>query len=231
MWKAERFVYMTSEINATTLTETVASIHAMIAQSSEPIVLWIASDGGSFVHSMALVQAIRTCSVPVHTVGFGFVASGAVMVLAAGNMRYALPRTSFMSHQPSCGGEGDVHYREREREWGYDQWMYKQMLEIFREHSLLPNAKIKRLLLSTSYYYSEIEALKYGLIDEILMEVRVENTGDGDLRVHGIAHSEGTTGGGPSGDRRGQLEQRGHGEPAVHAKRRSQILQGRFAGL
>lgn len=178
MWDHKRFIYIFTDFSDEQTADVISKLHEKANQKSkQPIYLWLCSSGGIFVNIMAVLYSIKTLPVPVYTIGLGFVASGAVMILTASTKRYALPGTTFMSHQPVTNGGGDriVGYDARMNEYKYDKWIYNQMFDLFKQTSKLNDDEIKTKLLSADNYYSEIEALKYGLIDGILDKIPIGN--------------------------------------------------------
>jgi ATP-dependent Clp protease protease subunit len=74
----------------------------------EPITVLINSPGGSADSGFALYDMLRFVNAPVRTVVNGLCASAGILVhLAADDgMRYSLPQSRFMIHQPSTAGQG-----------------------------------------------------------------------------------------------------------------------------
>lgn len=135
--------------------------------SEKEIYLYINSPGGSVSAGMAIYDTMNYITSPVSTLCMGRAASMGAFLLAAGEkkMRYALPNSQIMIHQPSGGYQGQatdisIHAREilRTKE---------------RLNSILAQNTGKSLEQITAdserdYFMTAEEALEYGLIDRIL---------------------------------------------------------------
>ena len=94
----------------------------LFLESQDPekeISLYINSPGGSVTAGLAIYDTMRYITAPVTTVCMGRAASMGAFLLAAGarGMRFALPNSQIMIHQPSGGFRGqatdiDIHARE-----------------------------------------------------------------------------------------------------------------------
>ena len=74
------------------------------------ITMYINSPGGSVSATMAILDTMNYVSSDVSTVCVGLAASGAAIILSAGQKgtRYALPNAEIMIHQPLGGTEGQA---------------------------------------------------------------------------------------------------------------------------
>ena len=75
------------------------------------LLLMICSEGGDMAAAFALIDVMRSSSVPIKTVGLGQIASAGLMVFIAGapKRRVLTPNTSILSHQFAWGTSGKVH--------------------------------------------------------------------------------------------------------------------------
>jgi len=129
---------------------------------------YINSPGGSVTAGLAIYDTMQYISAPVATVCIGQAASMAAILLAAGEkgMRYALPHSRILIHQPMGGFQGqatdiDIQAREIIR--------LKSILnEILAKHT---GADIKKVEKDTDrdFYMGAEEAVEYGLIDKVLV--------------------------------------------------------------
>jgi ATP-dependent Clp protease protease subunit len=104
---------------------------------------------------------------PVSTICMGQAASGAALILAAGDKgkRFALPHARVLLHQPSGGTSGsasdvNIHAKEILR-------MKNMMNEILSKHTGQSIEKINKDT-DRDFIMTSEEAKKYGIIDEIL---------------------------------------------------------------
>ena len=68
----------------------------------------INAPGGDVYDSLHIVELLRTCGLPVHTIGFGLVASGAAFVFTCGTERWLAPTAKFMVHDVSADVDGNL---------------------------------------------------------------------------------------------------------------------------
>ncbi|MBP3731060.1 MAG: ATP-dependent Clp protease proteolytic subunit, partial [Mailhella sp.] len=104
---------------------------------------------------------------PVSTLCIGQAASMGAFLLAGGakGLRYALPHSRIMIHQPSSGYQGqitdlDIHVREGQR-------LKKLLNGILAENTGSTVARITAATERDNFLSAE-EALKFGIIDRIL---------------------------------------------------------------
>ena len=143
----------------------------LFLESQEPekeINIYINTPGGSVSAGLAVYDTMRYVSSPVATVCIGRAASMGALLLAAGTtgMRFALPNSQIMIHQPSGGFSGqatdiDIHAREVLR-------LRYKLNEILSLHTGQPLEKVAADTERDHFMTSE-EAEKYGIIDRILV--------------------------------------------------------------
>ena len=117
---------------------------------------------------MAIYDTMQYISAPVATLCLGQAASMGALLLAAGapGMRYALPHSRIMIHQPMGGFSGqatdiEIHAREILR-------MKEELNQIMADHT---GQKLEKIAADTErdYFMRAAEAKDYGLIDNILV--------------------------------------------------------------
>ncbi|MBO4793106.1 MAG: ATP-dependent Clp protease proteolytic subunit, partial [Deltaproteobacteria bacterium] len=116
----DRIVLLGTEVTDTSASVICAQLLFLEAQDAEKeIYLYINSPGGSVTAGMAIFDTMRYITAPVATLCMGRAASMGALLLAAGEkgMRYALPHSQIMIHQPLGGYQGqatdiDIHTRE-----------------------------------------------------------------------------------------------------------------------
>ena len=143
----------------------------LFLESQEPekeIYLYINSPGGSVSAGLAVYDTMRYISSPVATVCIGRAASMGALLLAAGaaGMRFALPNSQIMIHQPSGGFSGqatdiDIHAREVLR-------LRNKLNEIMSLHTGQPLEKVAADT-ERDHFMTSGEAEQYGIIDRILV--------------------------------------------------------------
>lgn len=135
--------------------------------------LFINCPGGSITAGLAIYDTMQMVSAPVSTTCVGLAASMGTVLLSAGakGRRFALPNSTIHIHQPWGGAQGqavDIEIearrimRERER-----------LNQLLAFHTGQP---VERIVHDTdrNYYMDAPEAVKYGLIDEVLTSSKLE---------------------------------------------------------
>ena len=164
----DRIVFLNTDVNDQSASLIVAQL--LFLESEDPdkdISLYINSPGGSVSAGMAIFDTMRFIRPKVNTICMGMAASMGAFLLAAGEKgkRYALPHSRIMIHQPLGGAEGqasDVEIRARQL-----LLIKRQMNELMAEFTGRTIEELQRDTDRDNFMSAE-EALKYGLIDEIL---------------------------------------------------------------
>ena len=168
----DRIVLLGSEVN-----DAVASIicaQLLFLESQDPekeIYLYINSPGGSVTAGMAIYDTMNYITPPIATVCMGRAASMGAFLLSAGQkgMRYALPNSQVMIHQPLGGFQGqatdiDIHAREILR-------MRETLNGLLAKHTGQPIEKIAQDTERDNFMTAEM-AQAYGLVDKVLASRR-----------------------------------------------------------
>ena len=129
--------------------------------------MYINSPGGSVTAGMAIYDTMQYISAPVATLCIGQAASMGAVLLAAGakGMRYTLPHSRIMIHQPMGGFQGqatDIAIQAKEiiRLRG-------ELNGILANHTGQTLEKVEQDT-ERDYFMSGEEACAYGLIDQVL---------------------------------------------------------------
>jgi len=139
----------------------------------QDINLYINSPGGSVTAGMAIYDTMQFVQCDIATYCIGQAASMGAVLLAAGKKgkRYALPHARIMMHQVWGGAAGtasDIKLQAEEI-----LRMKKLTNQILAKHSGQPLERVEHDA-DRDYYMSAPEALKYGLLDEVVETMRVE---------------------------------------------------------
>jgi len=106
----DRIIILSGEINDNLSNIVVAELLYLDSISHDPINIYINSPGGSITSGMAIYDTMNFVKSKVSTVCVGIAASMAAFLLAAGEsgMRYCLPNSEVMIHQPLGGAQGQA---------------------------------------------------------------------------------------------------------------------------
>lgn len=130
-----------------------------------PIRLHLFSYGGLVHAGLAAYDTIRTLDYPVETIVDGVAASAATLILSAGERRYAHENAQILIHQVSSGTRGTLH--EMQDGLKNTEFSMRQIKAIYRRHTRLTDEMLDEIL-SHDLFLTAEEALRYGLLDEII---------------------------------------------------------------
>lgn len=164
----DRIVLLGSEVNDAVASLICAQLLFLESQDPEKeIYLYINSPGGSVTAGMAIYDTMNYITPPIATVCMGRAASMGAFLLSAGQkgMRYALPNSQVMIHQPLGGFQGqatdiDIHAREILR-------MRETLNGLLAKHTGQPIEKIAQDTERDNFMTAEM-AQAYGLVDKVL---------------------------------------------------------------
>ncbi|GAB1409110.1 ATP-dependent Clp endopeptidase proteolytic subunit ClpP [Desulfovibrionales bacterium] len=129
--------------------------------------MYINSPGGSVTAGLAIYDTMQYISAPVATLCIGQAASMGAVLLGAGEkgMRYTLPNSRIMIHQPMGGFHGqatDIAIQAKEI-----IRLRSRLNTILANHT---GQSLERVEQDTErdYFMSGMEAQEYGLIDQVL---------------------------------------------------------------
>ena len=164
----ERIIFLTGPID-----DNVASLicaQLLFLESENPkkeISFYINSPGGIVWSGLAMYDTMQYISSKIMTICVGQAASAGSLLLTAGEkgMRFSLPNSRIMVHQPSGGYQGQVTDIEIQTKEIIKT--KKRLNEIYALHT---GKDIKEItsIMERDKYFSPNEAIKFGLIDKII---------------------------------------------------------------
>ena len=131
------------------------------------ISLYINSPGGIVTSGMAIYDTMQFIRPPVSTLCIGQAASMGSLLLTAGEkgMRYCLPHSRVMVHQPSGGFSGQASDIERHAQ---DIVKIKRRLnELYVKHTGQEYDTIEKTL-DRDHFMNADEAKEFGIVDEVI---------------------------------------------------------------
>ena len=166
----DRIIFLSEDVNPTTASLVIAQM--LFLESEDPdkeISFYINSPGGSITDGMAIVDTMNYIKCPVSTICVGLAASMGSVLLTCGakGRRFATPNSEILIHQPLISGGLAGQTTE---------------IKIHADHMVKTREKLNKLLSEKTgqsleqiekdterdHYMTAEEALKYGLIDEII---------------------------------------------------------------
>ena len=164
----ERIIFLTGPID-----DNIASLicaQLLFLESENPkkeISFYINSPGGIVWSGLAIYDTMQYVSSKIMTICVGQAASAGSLLLTAGekNMRFSLPNSRIMVHQPSGGYQGQV--TDIEIQTNEIKKTKHRLNEIYSKHTGKKLDEISEIM-ERDKYFSPEEAIKFGLIDKIV---------------------------------------------------------------
>jgi ATP-dependent Clp protease, protease subunit len=141
----------------------------------KPIKIFIDSFGGLVYPCLGLLSVMDTSKTPIHTYVIGSAMSCGFMILISGHKRFAYELSTQMSHQLSTGAFGKIGDVEESVEESVEQ--SKKLQKILEAETIKRTKMSKKLLKKIfigkkDFYMNAKQALKLGIIDEIIPSLR-----------------------------------------------------------
>jgi ATP-dependent Clp protease, protease subunit len=164
----ERIIFISGAIEDVTATLVVAQLLFLEADNpKKEIAMYINSPGGVVTSGLAIYDTMQFVRPAVSTLCIGQAASMGSLLLAAGHkdMRFALPNSRIMLHQPSGGFQGQatdimLHAQEILN-------LKKRLNEIYVKHTGQPLKKIEEAL-ERDYFLTSEMAVEWGVVDKVI---------------------------------------------------------------
>ena len=168
----DRIIFLGEEVNDVSAGLIVSQLLFLEAEDpGKDIQLYINSPGGSVTAGMAIYDTMQYIKCDVSTICLGMAASMGAFLLAGGakGKRFALPNSEIMIHQPLGGFQGqatdiDIHAKR----------ILKIKETLTRTMAESTNGKVDYetmvQMCERDNFMSADEALKIGLIDEVIVK-------------------------------------------------------------
>ena len=163
----DRIIILSGEIDDNLANSIVGQLLYLDSVNHNNINIYINSPGGSITSGMAIYDTMNFVKSSVSTICIGIAASMAAFLLSSGEkgLRYALPNSEIMIHQPLGGAQGQA-----------------TEIKIAAERILRLKDKLNKILSKNTgkelskiekdterdYFLSADEAKEYGIIDKII---------------------------------------------------------------
>src|SRR6476661_4655983 len=164
----ERIIFLTGPVEDQGASLIVAQLLFLEAENpKKEISFYINSPGGVVTAGLSIYDTMQFIRCPVSTLCVGQAASMGSLLLTAGEagMRFSLPNSRIMVHQPSGGFQGQASDILRHAE---DIMKVKRRLnEIYVRHTGQDYDTIEKTL-DRDHFMSAAEAKEFGLVDQVL---------------------------------------------------------------
>ena len=169
----ERIIFVNGPVHDGMSQLVVAQLlHLEAENPSKEISMYINSPGGVVTSGLSIYDTMQYIRPKVSTLVVGQAASMGSLLLTAGatGMRFSLPNSRIMVHQPSGGYQGQatdimIHARETKK-------LKDRLNQIYVKHTGQPLATVEAALERDNFMSAE-EAKDWGLIDEIVESRKV----------------------------------------------------------
>jgi ATP-dependent Clp protease protease subunit len=168
---SERIIFLNTELESGVCNLIKAQILYLESISDEDISIYIDSPGGSVYSGLGLLDVMEYVKPEIVTINTGLAASMAAVILCSGSKgkRKALKRSRTMIHQPMGGSYGWAQASDLEIDAKEINELKRQLYEIISERSGQSYKKVEKDG-DRDYWLSASDAIKYGLIDDVLIK-------------------------------------------------------------
>ncbi len=164
----ERIIFVSGPVHDEMATVIVAQLLFLEAENpTKEIAMYINSPGGVVTSGLSIYDTMQYIRPAVSTVCIGQAASMGSLLLAAGakGMRYSLPNSRIMVHQPSGGYQGQatdimIHAQETQK-------LKDRLNQIYVRHTGQKLETVEEALERDNFMSPE-EAKEWGIVDEIV---------------------------------------------------------------
>ncbi|AEE28779.1 ATP-dependent Clp protease proteolytic subunit 6 [Arabidopsis thaliana] len=163
-----RIIFIGQPINAQVAQRVISQLVTLASiDDKSDILMYLNCPGGSTYSVLAIYDCMSWIKPKVGTVAFGVAASQGALLLAGGEkgMRYAMPNTRVMIHQPQTGCGGHVEDVRRQVNEAIEA---RQKIDrMYAAFTGQPLEKVQQYT-ERDRFLSASEALEFGLIDGLL---------------------------------------------------------------
>jgi ATP-dependent Clp protease, protease subunit len=148
--------------------------------NAKKIKIDINSVGGSFKEGLSIYNILESLNTYVEVFVSGFAASAAVLPVMAANKVIMPKNTWLMIHKPSQGGGGNATELKKTIEL-LDK-MQGTIIDILSKKMNITRQKINAML-NEETWLSAIEAREFGIVNEIVDEIEIEDNFENKLKI------------------------------------------------
>ncbi|KAF3495440.1 hypothetical protein DY000_02054741 [Brassica cretica] len=163
-----RIIFIGQPINAQVAQRVISQLVTLASiDDKSDILIYLNCPGGSTYSVLAIYDCMSWIKPKVGTVAFGVAASQGALLLAGGEkgMRYAMPNTRVMIHQPQTGCGGHVEDVRRQVNEAIEA---RQKIDMMYAAFTGQTLETVQQYTERDRFLSASEALEFGLIDGLL---------------------------------------------------------------
>jgi ATP-dependent Clp protease protease subunit len=168
----QRKIWLHDEIDIETVSGAIHNIYQynredadLPVEERKPILLYVASNGGSVDAGFALIDAIQTSKTPVYTINTGYWYSMGFLIGLAGKKRFAMPNATFLMHDGSnfIWTSGSKAQDQAD----FNRRVEARVKQYILDHSTLTSKEYDKKQRVEWYLFAD-EAKEKGFIDQII---------------------------------------------------------------
>lgn len=164
----QRILTFSGVVRSESVSRAAMYLTEFAVRNQEPITIRIMSPGGSVLDGLALYDAIqetKRLGVKVETVGIGYTASMAGVLLQAGTHRVMSANAYFHIHEVSGGSIGSVNEMKDSVQFTEKLWVH--LSDILAAGSTFEAEELRDWVERRDRWMTAQEALAYGFVDEV----------------------------------------------------------------
>jgi ATP-dependent Clp protease protease subunit len=179
----DRIVFLGTQVDDTSANLVIAQLLFLEGEDPDkPIHLYINSPGGDMTAFFAIHDTMQFLRSPVSTMCVGQAASAAAVLLAAGapGMRFTLPNSRVLIHQPHGGAQGqstDIEIQVREM-----VEMRDRMVDILVQATGQTRERIVADI-DRDHILRGADAVAYGLVDDVISTRELRAVPGGEVAI------------------------------------------------
>lgn len=163
-------LYITGEINDESFhkfSSELADIEHTSSNRTLPVEVELISDGGSAYAAFAFFDRIKSSPLAINITGIGFIASAAVLILAAGDTRRMTKNAWVMVHEDAAAGLNKLKVTALETEVAHMRALEDQWNRLLASVTKVKFSEWDTVSRETSYMSADL-CKHFGLIEEII---------------------------------------------------------------
>ena len=165
----DRIIKLTGPVNQQMADIVTSELFYLESQDPKsPIKMYINSEGGEVISGLAIYDVMQHIKCPVMTIVNGLAASMGSVLLTGGSkgMRYAMPNSEIMIHEPSGGSQGKAS--DMRISMDHMNRMHDNLKKLYVKHTGKSYEEVSEALDHGDNWMTLEEAVKFGLIDKIV---------------------------------------------------------------
>lgn len=159
-----RVLELTGVVAEPMLSFTLRGLIRLNTINHNPITIYLSSAGGNIFDGMAIYDLIRASPSEIIIYASGKICSMGIILLVAGDHRFAGPNTRFMMHEASHSTEGKV--RDTKVDVAEVEYQDNMTSKLVVQRTKLTAKQLESILQKSDHWFGVAAARKYGILTE-----------------------------------------------------------------